>query len=141
MQDRLREWKPDVLEKINVMSCMQIAMLDIDGFRMDKAVQITIDSQASFSDYQRKCARDLGKDNFIIVGEIVGDPKLAAAYVGRGKQPDQELTHPSDALTTSKSTSADNFIRPFGLSALDAAAFHYDIYGSLTRFLGLDGPW
>ena len=141
VQDRLREWKPDVLEKINVMACMQIAMLDIDGYRMDKATQITLDAQAAFSDYQRKCARKFGKENFLVVGEIVSDPRLAATYVGRGKQPDQELKVPFDALSTSNTSDPDNFIRSFGHSALDAAAFHYDVYGSLTRFLGLDGPW
>jgi alpha-1,3-glucan synthase len=141
VQDRLREWRPEVLEKINIMSCMQIAMLDIDGFRMDKAVQTTIDALAAFSDYQRQCARRLGKDNFFMVGEIVADPKLAAVYVGRGKQPDQALADHSQAVYTSNATDPASFVRPFGLTALDGSAFHYDIYGSMTRFLGLDGPW
>jgi hypothetical protein len=35
------------MEKVKVMSCMQIAMLDIDGFRMDKAFQAPLDTQAS----------------------------------------------------------------------------------------------
>ncbi|KAL3425171.1 glycosyl transferase group 1 [Phlyctema vagabunda] len=141
VQDRLREWRPDVLAKINNMACLQIAMLDIDGYRIDKAVQVTIDALASFSTYQRECARLLGKDNFLVVGEIVADPKLSAVYVGRGKQPDQELDDKSLAVFTNNETDASTFIRPFGETALDAAAFHYDIYGSMTRFLGLDGPW
>lgn len=87
VQDRLREWRPDVLEKINIMSCMQIQMLDIDGFRMDKGVQTTLDAMADFSTYQRECARRLGKENFLMVGEVVADPKLAANYFGRGKTP------------------------------------------------------
>jgi len=141
VQDRLREWRPDVLEKINIMSCIQIQMLDLDGFRMDKGVQTTLDAMANFSDYQRQCARRVGKDNFLMVGEVVADPKLAATYFGRGKKPDQELSSASQGLFTSNVTDADNFIRPWGMTALDGAAFHYDIYGSLTRFLGLDGPW
>jgi len=141
VQDRLREWRPDVLEKINVMSCIQIQMLDLDGFRMDKGVQTTLDSLAEFSDYQRQCARRLGKDNFLIVGEVVADPKLAATYYGRGKKPDQSLDIASDAIFTTNVSDADNFIRPWGMTALDGAAFHYDVYGSMTRFLGLDGPW
>lgn len=80
VQDRLREWQPDVLEKIKIMSCMQIAMLDIDGFRMDKATQTTIDAMAEWSDYQRQCARRLGKDNFLVVGEVVADPLLCKPY-------------------------------------------------------------
>lgn len=120
---------------------MQIAMFDIDGFRMDKALQTTVDAMAEFSDYQRQCARRLGKENFLMVGEIVGDPNLAAVYVGRGKQPDQALADPRDSVTSSNTTDPETFLRPFGMSAMDGAAFHYDIYGAMTRFLGLDSPW
>jgi alpha-1,3-glucan synthase len=141
VQDRLREWRPDVLEKIKRMSCMQIAMFDIDGFRMDKALQTTVDAMAEFADYQRQCARRHGKENFLVVGEVVGDPNLASVYNGRGKQPDQALARIEDSVTSSKETDAQTFIRPFGMSALDGAAFHYDIYGAMTRFLGLDSPW
>jgi alpha-1,3-glucan synthase len=141
VQDRLREWRPDVLEKIKRMSCMQIAMFDIDGFRMDKALQTTVDAMAEFADYQRQCARRHGKENFLVVGEVVGDPNLASVYNGRGKQPDQALTRIEDSVISSKETDAETFIRPFGMSALDGAAFHYDIYGAMTRFLGLDSPW
>ena len=52
---------------------MQIAMLDIDGFRMDKGQQITVDAQGEFADHIRRCARNLGKDNFFIPGR--GSPK------------------------------------------------------------------
>lgn len=141
VQDRLREWQNDVLDKIKVMSCMQISMFDIDGFRIDKALQVTPDAQASWSVYQRNCARKYGKENFLIVGEVVGDPKLASVYFGRGKQPDQQTFDLTVALRANNDTDPKQYIREFGESALDGAAFHYDIYGSMTRFLGLDGPW
>ncbi len=118
------------------MSCMQIAMFDIDGFRMDKGVQTTIDAQAEFADYQRQCARKYGKENFLIVGEIVSDPRLAGIYVGRGKQPDQAFENLTEAVMATSETDSSPYIRPFGGSALDGAAFHYDIYGAMTRFLG-----
>ena len=44
-------------------------MLDIDGFRMDKGQQITVDAQGEFADHVRRCAADLGKNNFFIPGE------------------------------------------------------------------------
>ena len=141
VQDRLREWRPDVLEKINVMSCIQVQMLDLDGFRMDKGVQTTLDAMAEFSTYQRQCAQRLGKDNFLMVGEVVADPKLAANYYGRGKKPNQALEIASQAVLSTNLSDADGYIRPWGMTALDGAAFHYDVYGSMTRFLGLDGPW
>ncbi|KPI40742.1 Cell wall alpha-1,3-glucan synthase mok11 [Cyphellophora attinorum] len=141
VQDRLREWMPDVLEKINRMSCLQITMLDIDGFRIDKAVQVTIDALAEFSHYQRECARSVGKDNFLVVGEVVADPRLAAVYFGRGKQPDQQFTSELESVSSSNETDPSTYVRPLEKVALNGAAFHYDVYGSMTRFLGLDGPW
>ena len=115
---------------------MQIAMFDIDGFRMDKGLQTTPDALAEFSDYQRQCAQAHGKQNFLMVGEVVGDPKLAAVYIGRGKQPNQGVDNVTEAQMASNETDPSSFIRPFGKSALDGAAFHYDVYGALTRFLG-----
>lgn len=141
VQDRLREWRGDVLAKIKHFSCMQIAMLDIDGFRMDKALQITVDALAEFADYQRSCARGYGKDNFFIYGEIIGTSQQSAVYVGRGKQPDMYLDNITAAALATNETAADNsYIREYGLTALDASAFQYIIYGPMTRFLGCV-PW
>ena len=72
----------------------------------------------------------------MIVGEVVGDPGLTAVYIGRGKQPDQEIKNLTEAFMTSSSTNSSSYIRPFGHSALDGSAFHYDIYGAMSRFLG-----
>ena len=139
VQDRLREWQPDVLEKINVMSCMQIAMLDIDGFRMDKGVQITPDALGSFSDYQRQCARRYGKENFLIVGEIVASPRQGPIHVGRGKQSDSWFATAEESVHATDDDSFSPYLRKFGQSALDGSAFEYTTYGSMTRFLGLSG--
>jgi len=40
VQDRLREWHPPVRARIEHFTCMMIAQLDIDGFRIDKGVQV-----------------------------------------------------------------------------------------------------
>ena len=139
VQDRLREWQPDVLEKIKVMSCIQIAMLDIDGFRMDKGVQITVDAQATFADYQRKCAQQYGKHNFLVIGEVVADPLQASVFIGRGKQADSWFENPEQAILASNNDSYSPYLREFGMSALDGSAFEYGTYGAMTRFLGLSG--
>jgi alpha-1,3-glucan synthase len=52
-------------------------MLDIDGFRMDKGQQITVDAQGEFADYVRRCAGSFGKNNFFIPGEIVSGERLS----------------------------------------------------------------
>jgi alpha-1,3-glucan synthase len=140
VQDRLRTWRDDVLDKVMHFSCMQIAMLDIDGFRMDKAAQTPIDIHAKWSDYQRTCAKRYGKDNFLIVGEIVSKVPYASLLVGRGKQPDQAFENMTAAVAAHNIDDDALYLRPFGSSGLDADAFAYPFYGAMTRFLGLDGP-
>nr|POE74642.1 cell wall alpha-1,3-glucan synthase ags1 [Quercus suber] len=135
VQDRLRDWQPDVLEKINHFSCMLIQGLDIDGFRMDKAMQITVDSLGNFSSHQRGCASQVGKNNFMVVGEIVNGNADGAVYLGRGKQPEMAVFNSTLAMTSNDT----GYIRPSGHQALDAGAFHYSVYRGLMRFLGLDG--
>lgn len=136
VQDRLREWRSDVLDKIKHFSCMQIASLDLDGFRMDKALQTSIDALSEFSQYQRECAKTYGKDNFLVIGEVVGTDAMSSIYYGRGRQADQYATNYTAAAMESNTTSSTDYIREFGMTALDGTAFHYNIYGAMTRFLG-----
>jgi alpha-1,3-glucan synthase len=140
VQDRLRTWRDDVLDKVMHFSCMQIAMLDIDGFRMDKAAQTPVDVHAKWSDHQRACAKRFGKENFLIVGEIVGKTPYASLFIGRGKQPDQAFSNLTQAVDAVHIKNDSSYLRPFGSVALDGDAFHYPFYGAMTRFLGLDGP-
>lgn len=56
-------------------------MLDIDGFRMDKGLQITADAQGEWSFFIRQCAASVGKHNFFIPGEIVGGNPFGAIYI------------------------------------------------------------
>jgi alpha-1,3-glucan synthase len=113
-------------------------MLDIDGFRFDKATQVTVDAQAEFGDYIRQCARSLGKENFFMPGEITGGNTFGSIYLGRGRQPDQLPDNVTQAITLTNASDDNLFLRELGKNALDAAAFHYSIYRSLTRFLGMD---
>ena len=141
VQDRLREWVPSVRARIQQHSCITIAMLDIDAFRLDKATQSTVDAQGAFSNFIRGCAAQFGKKNFMVVGEITGGNTFGSIYVGRGRLSDQN-TWPANftqAVTMNNDTDDKYFIRDQGQQALDAAAFHYSIYRSLTRFLGMDG--
>lgn len=148
VQDRLRDWKPDVAARLELFSCMTIAMLDIDGFRIDKAVQVTVDAQASFSTAMRKCAKKRGKDNFAVFGEITAGNDLGSVYVGRGREAPKVDKTPSKEFNMTRAMQLDNptaleeskfFIRERNTSALDAGAFHYSIYRSMARFLGLSG--
>ncbi|QDS68915.1 hypothetical protein FKW77_008195 [Venturia effusa] len=138
LQDRLREWDPAVRSKIELFSCLTIEMLDADGYRFDKATQVTVDALAEYSENLRSCARKLGKENFFMAGEITGSDSLGAIYLGRGREPQMRPTTIDDGIRLN-SSSDGVFLRAAGKNGLDSAAFHYSIYRHLTRFLGLDG--
>jgi alpha-1,3-glucan synthase len=113
-------------------------MLDIDGFRYDKATQVTVDATGEFSSRLRECARKVGKENFFIAGEITSGNNFGSVYLGRGRQPDQWLNNLTEAAAISNTTPTD-VLRDFDANGLDAAAFHYSVYRYLTRFLGMSG--
>uniref|UniRef100_A0A0W0GDS6 alpha-1,3-glucan synthase n=1 Tax=Moniliophthora roreri TaxID=221103 RepID=A0A0W0GDS6_MONRR len=138
VQDRLREWKPSVMTRLKKFSCMTIQALDIDAIRIDKATQVTLDALAEWATSTRACAAELGKANFFIPGEVTGGDTFGALYIGRGRTP---IQLPPGFLASANITpsQSDYFLRPRSLSALDGVAFHYSIYRSLSRFLGMDG--
>ena len=81
VQDRLREWKPEVMSKIKKFSCMAIKALDIDAIRVDKATQVTVDALADWASSTRACAAQLGKKNFFIPGEVTGGDTFGSLYL------------------------------------------------------------
>lgn len=139
VQDRLREWEPSVMKRLQLFSCIAIKMLDIDGFRFDKAIQVTVDASGEFSSSLRACARSVGKENFFLPGEITGGNNMGSVYLGRGRQPDQWLKNITEAMALKNTSDSKHFLRSEDQGALDAGAFHYSIYRFLTRFLGMDG--
>ncbi|KAL2808092.1 hypothetical protein BJX63DRAFT_439724 [Aspergillus granulosus] len=139
VQDRLREWHPSVRERLIRHSCMMIRSFDIDGFRYDKATQATVDALADMSMAYRECAREVGKNNFFIAGEITGGNQFGSIYLGRGRQPNQYIPTPVDAMKLTNESDPQNFLREIGHEAIDGSAFHYSTYRALTRFLGMDG--
>ncbi|KAK4231915.1 hypothetical protein QBC38DRAFT_525729 [Podospora fimiseda] len=144
VQDRLRDWHPSVAARVNHFSCIAIRMLDIDGWRIDKAVQVTVDAQASFSSHMRKCAMSdgLNKTNFAVFGEITSGNHLGSIYLGRGREPAVSAGLTAEQVMSLDPTSDGPdkwYVREKGNSALDAGAFHYSIYRFMTRFLGMSG--
>ena len=81
VQDRLREWNPQVMQKISVFSCLAITALDIDAIRVDKATQVTVDALASWASATRACAAKVGKTNFFIPGEVTGGNTFGSLYL------------------------------------------------------------
>lgn len=139
VQDRLRDWVPSVREKIELFSCLTIMMLDLDGYRIDKATQVTVDALGEFSHSMRECARKVGKENFFITGEISAGNTFGSIFLGRGRQPDMQVANQLEAVTMTNVSNSSLFIRDNDKNGLDSAAFHYSISRSLTRLLGMDG--
>jgi alpha-1,3-glucan synthase len=139
VQDRLREWHKPIRDIITKHSCIQIASLDIDGFRFDKAVQTTLEPLSEITAVYRECAKKYGKHNFFLPGEITSGNTFGSLYIGRGRQPDQRPESAGAGAKLKNDSSESYFLRDDGYQALDSAAFHYTIYRSMTRFLGMDG--
>lgn len=137
VQDRLREWRPDVRQKLELFSCITISMLDIDGFRIDKALQVTLDAQGEWSNSIRQCAKRFNKNNFFIPGEVVSGNSFGALYIGRGQQTNQTFDNITEAIRMTNASIPGLHLRSAENAALDAAVFHYTVYRALTRFLGL----
>jgi alpha-1,3-glucan synthase len=81
VQDRLREWNPDVMAKLTTFSCLIITALDIDAIRVDKATQVTVDALSTWAATTRACANKLGKKNFFIAGEVTGGDTFGSLYL------------------------------------------------------------
>ncbi|KAG1859045.1 glycoside hydrolase family 13/glycosyltransferase family 5 protein [Suillus tomentosus] len=137
VQDRLREWKPSVMNKLTTFSCMAITALDIDAIRVDKSTQLTVDGLTAWASATRACATNLGKKNFYITGEVTGGDTFGSLYLGRGRTP---TILPPRFLQSANLTESENqyFLRPQSSNGLDGYAFHYSLYRSLIHFLGVD---
>lgn len=139
VQDRLRDWHEPVRRKLENFYCMMIGQLDIDGFRYDKAMQSTVDAMGHMNAAMRQCARKYGKQNFFLPGEITGGNVAGSIFIGRGRQPDMKPETLAIAASLTNETSDPYSIQEASIAGLDAGAFHYTTYRSLTRFLGMDG--
>ena len=139
VQDRLREWHPPVRQKIENFYCMLLANLDVDGYRFDKATQSTPDAMGEANAALRSCARRFGKDNFFLPGEITGGNVFGSIFIGTGRQPDMLPDNLTQAVSLTNDTLQQYSIREPELAGLDAGAFHYTVYRTLTRHLGMDG--
>ncbi|KAF8964043.1 modular protein with glycoside hydrolase family 13 and glycosyltransferase family 5 domains [Flammula alnicola] len=123
VQDRLREWDSTVMNKIKTFSCLAIKALDIDAIRIDKATQVTVDALATWASSTRA---------------FTGGDTFGSLYLGRGRTPTQK---PAGFLAAANVTAnqSEFFLRDPSINALDGVAFHYSIYRSISRFLGMDG--
>jgi glycosidase len=60
-----------------------IAVADIDGYRLDAVKHIEESSAAIFCSAIREFAERIGKKNFLLFGEIIGEDRFIDQYIGR----------------------------------------------------------
>jgi glycosidase len=75
--------KPKVLDALIKVYKFWISLADIDGFRVDTVKHTEDTATALFCNAVREYAKRIGKDNFFIFGEIVGDDETMQRYIGR----------------------------------------------------------
>ncbi|ODQ52039.1 putative cell wall alpha-glucan synthase [Saitoella complicata NRRL Y-17804] len=139
VQDRLRDWKPGMSDRLGHLACLVVSMLDVDGVRLDKATQMTVDFTAEWSTAVRQCAVQYNKKDFMIMGEVTGGDYFGSIYYGRGRQPDQRPPDILTAMSLHNDSDGDYWLHPEAAGGFDNSAFHYSIYRAITRFLGMDG--
>ena len=78
--------RSDVLDTLIKAYKYWIKEADIDGFRMDTVKHLESGSTAIFCNAIREYAKSIGKHNFFIFGEIVGDDTTIRKYIGRNSR-------------------------------------------------------
>ena len=63
-----------------------ISVADIDGFRVDTVKHMENSATAIFCNAVREYAKRIGKHNFFIFGEVVGDDLTLQKYIGRNSR-------------------------------------------------------
>jgi glycosidase len=78
--------RPSVLDTLIKVYKYWIAIADIDGFRVDTVKHMENSATAIFCNAVREYAKRIGKHNFFIFGEIVGDDETLQRYIGRNSR-------------------------------------------------------
>ncbi len=88
--------KRDVLKALIDVCKYWIAVADIDGYRLDAVKHLEESSTAIFCSAIREYAQKIGKRNFFLFGENIGDDRFIDQYIGRNVRiPDSKERFPS----------------------------------------------
>ena len=86
---------PDVMNALVSAYKYWIAVADVDGYRIDTLRNVEPNACAKFCNAVREYASRIGKHNFFLMGEVVGDDRLLRKYVGDNTPPENErVRHP-----------------------------------------------
>ncbi len=76
----------DVLKALIDAYRYWIAIADIDGYRLDAVKHLEESSTAIFCSALREFAQRIGKKNFLLFGEIIGDDRFIDQYIARNSR-------------------------------------------------------
>jgi len=96
-----------------------IALLDLDGFRVDTVKHVSFEASRNFCGAIHEYAESVGKQNFLILGEVAGGAGLTRSYLdvfGRNLDAALDLGGPMDVLTNTVKGLGDplEFFAQFG---------------------------
>ena len=80
-----------------------IALTDCDGFRVDTVKHVSFEASRNFCGAIHEYAESIGKDNFLILGEVAGGAGMARDYLdvfGRNLDAALDLGQPMDIVTS-----------------------------------------
>jgi glycosidase len=80
-----------------------IALLDIDGFRVDTIKHVSFEASRNFCGAIHEFTESIGKENFLVLGEVAGGAGLTRDYLdvfGRNLDAALDLGQPMDVLTS-----------------------------------------
>jgi glycosidase len=92
----------DVLSALVRVYQYWIALSDCDGFRIDTVKHISFEASRNFCGAIHEYAESIGKDNFLLVGEVTGGTGLARDYLeifGRNIDAVLDIGDPAARLT------------------------------------------
>lgn len=79
-----------------------IALLDLDGFRVDTVKHVSFEASRNFCGAIHEYAESIGKENFLVLGEVAGGAGLTRSYLdvfGRNLDAALDLGDPMDVIT------------------------------------------
>jgi glycosidase len=72
---------PDVLGAVIRVYQYWIALSDCDGFRIDTVKHVSWEASRNFCGAIHEYAESIGKDNFLLMGEVTGGAQMAKSYL------------------------------------------------------------
>ena len=96
-----------------------IALTDCDGFRVDTVKHVSFEASRNFCGAVHEYAESIGKENFLVLGEVTGGAGMARSYLdifGRNLDAALDLGQPMDILSATAKGLGDpgTFFAQFG---------------------------